>query len=86
MKRKHAYEAIKAILAAIDDSEIPAPDKLKSEDGRVVAWFGGMGYYLGSAKRNGALEPMIHRDNAATKAIIGEAVYRLDKAHSEAIK
>lgn len=84
MKRKHAYEAIKAILATIDDDELPKPDKVKKEeDGRTVVWFGGMGRVLGSGTRNGRREPLIYHERAASDAIQLEAVYRLDVAHLE---
>lgn len=81
MKQKHAFEAIKAILAAIDDDELPKPSKTEQDDGRTLVWFGGMGRYLGSAKRNGVLEPLIYRDKAAHEAIELEAIYRLDVKH-----
>jgi len=85
MKREHAYEAIKAILAAIDDDELPKPDKLeKGDDGKTVVWFGGMGRILGSGKRNGRREPLIYHERAASDAIQLEAIYRLDRAHLEA--
>ena len=84
MKRKHAYEAIKAILAAIDDDELPKPDRmLEHEEGTTVAWFSGTGRHLGSAKRNGVREPLIYRDRAAHEAIELEAICRLDRAHME---
>lgn len=85
MKRKHAYEAIKAILAAIDDDELPKPDKIeKGEDGKTVVWFGGHGRVLGSGMRNGRREPLIYHDRAASEAIQHESVYRLDRDHMEA--
>ena len=83
MKRKHAYEAIKAILAAIDDDEMPKPDKVERDGEKTVVWFGGMGRILGSAKRNGEREPLIYRDRAASDAIQMEAVYRVDLAHMQ---
>lgn len=81
MKRKHAFEAIKAILAAIDDDELPAPSKLEQDGDTTIAWFGGCGRHLGSARRNGVLEPLIYRDRGASEAIELEAVYRLDVKH-----
>lgn len=78
MKRKHAYEAIKAILAAIDDDEMPKPDKIERDGEKAVVWFGGMGRVLGSARRNGEWEPLIYRDRAASDAIQTEAICRLD--------
>ena len=36
MKRKHAFEAIKAILAAIDDDELPKPSKIEQDEDRTV--------------------------------------------------
>lgn len=83
MKRKHAYEAIKAILAAIDDDEMPPPDKIERDGEKAVVWFGGMGRVLGSAKRNGESEPLIYRDRAASDAIQTEAIYRLDLAYMQ---
>ena len=81
MKRKHAFEAIKAILAAIDDDEMPNPSKVEQDGERTVVWFGGLGRYIGSATRNGEREPLIYRDRAAQEAIELEAVYRIDLAH-----
>lgn len=78
MKREHAYEAIKAILAAIDDDELPKPSKIEEDGDRKVVWFGGLGYTIGSAKRNGQREPLIYRDRAASQAISHEAVCRID--------
>lgn len=81
MKREHAFEAIKAILAAVEDEELPKPSKVEKESGRTLVWFGGHGRYLGSAKRNGEREPLIYRDKAAHEALELEATYRLDAAH-----
>ena len=78
MKREHAFEAIKAILAAIDDDELPEPSKVDQDGQRTVVWFGGLGHYLGSATRNGEHEPMIYRDKAARQALDLEAVCRID--------
>ena len=78
MKRKHEYEAIKAILAAIDDDQMPATTKVRNRPDETVVWFGGMGRALGSAKRDGRNEPLIYRDRAAHQAIELEAVCRLD--------
>jgi hypothetical protein len=78
MKREHAYEAIKAILAAIDDDEISQPSKIEQDGDQTVVWFGGTGYHLGSAKRNGKHEPLIYRDRAAWQALDLEAVCRID--------
>lgn len=84
MKREHAYEAIKAILAAIDDSELPKPDKIETTENGTYAWFGGTGRGLGLAKsrRNGGewqRDPIITRESGARDAIEREAVYRLDR-------
>jgi hypothetical protein len=81
MKREHAFEAIKAILSAIDDDELPKPSKIEQDEGRTVVWFGGMGRYLGSAKRNGELEPLIYRERGVNEAIDHEAIYRIDRQH-----
>lgn len=79
MKRKHALEAIKAILAAIDDDDLPKPSKIDQEEGKTVVWFGGLGRILGSAKRNGEPAPIIYRERGAATAIELEAVYRIDR-------
>jgi len=81
VKRKHAFEAIKAILAAIDDDELPTPSKIQQDGDTTIAWFGGYGRHLSSARRNGVLEPLIYRDGGAREAIELEAVYRLDLKH-----
>lgn len=81
MKRNEAISAIKAILAAIDDKELPKPSRIEQEDGKTLVWFGGHGRYLGSAKRNGEREPLIYRDKAVQEALEMEATYRLDAAH-----
>jgi hypothetical protein len=36
---------------------------------------------LGSATRNGTLDPTVYRDNGAREAIELEAVYRIDLKH-----
>lgn len=83
MNRNQAAAAIKAILAAMDDDELPQPSKIEKEDGRSLVWFGGHGRYLGSAKRNGEHEPLIYRDRAVMEALELEATYRLDLAHQK---
>ena len=82
MKQQHALEVIKAILAAIDDDELPKPSKVEQDEDRTVVWFGGMGRYLG-----GAPEPLVYRERGAHEAIEHEAVYRIDRRYqSEATK
>ena len=81
MKASEARAAIRAILAAVDDEELPKPTKTEKESGETVIWFGGRGRYLGSAKRNGESDPDVYRDMAARDAIELEATYRLDLAH-----
>ena len=78
MNFKEAHKAIQEILNSIPDSELPK-FKVKTEDGRTCLWLGGMGRYLGSAKDGkGNRNPIHYRENGATEAIIGEAVYRAD--------
>ncbi|SEE83388.1 hypothetical protein SAMN04489740_2717 [Arthrobacter alpinus] len=84
MKYETAVEAIKAILAAVPDDELPKPSKIKkSAEGTPVVWFGGRGYHLGSAtsSRNGGEKkrnPLNYRNHAVYDALIGETVTRLD--------
>lgn len=84
MKREHAYEAIKAILAAIDDDELPTPSRVEMHEGVQVVWINGIGRHIGSGKRNGRREPLIYRDSAARKAIDEEAFCRIDIADMKA--
>lgn len=88
MKLESAREAIRAILAAIPNEELPKPDKTEEYDGKTVAWFSGHGYTLGSARKRmtgGKWErsPEIYRDDAVREAIEHEAAYRIDLKHLE---
>lgn len=78
MNIKEAQVAIDAILRAIDDDELPTPDKVERRDGSTIVWFGGMGRHIGTAKRNGAREPDIYRREGIHDAIQCEAVARID--------
>lgn len=82
-----AEAAIRAILAALPDSELPKGRTEKEGDSTLV-WFGGHGYHLGSAKKRKAggewtRNPETYRDDAVREAIEHEAVYRLDLKHLE---
>lgn len=80
MNIEEARAAIEAILASIPDDELPAFDRIEQrDDGKVVAKWGGTGYYLGTAKRNGNRDPSVHREDASNEAIVLEMVYRADK-------
>lgn len=80
MDIKTARAAIEAILVAIDDDELPEFEKLEigSKYGPCV-WWGSTGHHLGSAKRNGVREPLVHRHRGISDAIEGEMVYRADR-------
>lgn len=80
MTREQAAAAIRAILAAVPDDELPKP-KIEKRDGETIAWFGGLGRNLGSAKRGGVRRPENYRDDAVRTAFENEATYRLDLAH-----
>lgn len=79
MNIKEARAAIEAILDAIPDSELPKFDKIEPDEKYgAVAWWGGHGYHLGSAKRNGKRDPENYRRGASWSAIEQEMVYRAD--------
>ena len=80
MNIKEAQDAIKAILAAIPDHELPKFDSVEIDaDGTPIVWWGGRGHHLGSAKRNGERYPLSYRNSAAWEAIEGEMTYRADQ-------
>jgi len=76
---KEAQTAIKAILEAIPDEELPEFDRVEIEDGKAVVWWGGTGHILGSAHRGKQRHPGTYRDNGAWAAIEAEMTYRADK-------
>lgn len=80
MNIREAQDAIKAILEQIPDEELPDFDRVEiSRDGTPVAWWGGHGHHLGSAKQGGKRRPLNYREHGAWDAIEGEMVYRADK-------
>jgi len=80
MNITEARTAIEAILEAIPDAELPDFDKVEIEtDGSVIAWWGGSGRHLGSAKRNGKRDPLIYRRDGSRQAIQLEMTYRADR-------
>lgn len=81
MKLAAAREAIAAILAAIDDEDLPKGKLETTKDGEQILWFGGMGHHLGSGRRNGERYPLMHRDRAVSEALEFEALYRYDLKH-----
>ena len=81
MNLKDARSAIGAILASIDDAEMPTPTRSEESEGITVVWFGGLGYHLGSAKRGGVRAPENYHRQAVDAAIEHEAVFRLDRKH-----
>lgn len=84
MKRKEAERAIRAILKAVPTRELPeARIEIDKRDGTPIAWMGGTGYNLGSAKRGGIREPDVHRSFGLDALFEREAAFRLDKRHLE---
>lgn len=83
MNVKEARAAIEAILAAIDDDELPKFDRVEIDerynDGKPVVWWGSTGHHLGSARRGEVREPLVHRRRGVSDAIEGEMVYRADR-------
>lgn len=80
MNIKQARAAIEAILAAIPDAELPNFDRIEHRpDGTTVAWLGGTGYHLGTAKRGDKRRPKNYRERGSWDAIEGEMTYRADK-------
>ncbi len=84
---REARIAIETILAGLPDTALPKPDKVEADpDGTVIAWFGGHGYHLGSARRGDGerIPGGTYRETGAWDAVVGEAVRRLDLAHETA--
>lgn len=80
MNIKIARAAIEAILAAIPDDKLPDFDRVEhGADGKVTAWWGGMGHILGSAKRGNKRRPKNYRESGSWSAIEGEMAYRADR-------
>jgi hypothetical protein len=80
MKYRQAAKLIAVILEAVDDDELPKPKLEENGDGTTIAWFGGYGRNLGSAKDGwGERKPEVHRTHGILDAMQGEAVYRLDR-------
>lgn len=79
MNIREAQDAIKAILAAIPDDELPEFDRVVVEGDEVVVWWGSTGHVLGSARRGSQRRPGNYRDNGAWAAIEAEMTYRTDK-------
>lgn len=79
---RSAAAAITAILAALPDDELPAPDRIEAlPDGERLARFGGMGMVIGSAHRGGEPAPALRVVAGVREAMIGERMRRLDLAH-----
>lgn len=79
-----ARRAIEGILADIPDDALPEFDRAElEEDGRVTVWWGGHGYTLGSATRNGRRDPAIYHERASWDAIEAEMVHRADRRFLE---
>ena len=79
-----AFNAIKEILASIPDDELPESSRIEHrDDGKVVVWFGGRGSYLGTAKTRAKRDPLTYRENGASEALFGEALYRMDRRFLE---
>jgi hypothetical protein len=77
---KEARAAIEGILAAIDEAELLkyAERVTTDPEDRTIVGRGGNGYYLGSARRNGEREPLVHRHSGSLSAIEHEMAYRYD--------
>jgi hypothetical protein len=75
--------AIGKILDLVPDAELPEHKVRVHGDGSEWAQFGGIGYGIGSAKRNGVLDPSVHRRSGMTDLLQQEVVYRLDLARQE---
>jgi len=84
MNIREAEAGIRAILAAIDDEALPEPDKIEEHRGATIAWFGGTGHHLDTARRGDTLDPDVHRARGIWQAIEREAVYRLDTQRAAA--
>jgi len=80
MNIEQARAAIEAIVAAIDDDELPEFDKVEQDrDGGVIVWWGSTGQHLGSAKRGGKRDPLNYRRRGSWHAIEMEMTYRADR-------
>lgn len=79
MNIKTAQAAIRAILAAIPDDELPKFDRVEQRDGKTIVWWGGNGYHLGSATSGGKRDVKHHHRCAPWDAIEREMVYRADR-------
>jgi len=76
---QEARAGIEAILAAIDDEELPEFDRVEvDDDGKAVVWWGGEGRVLGSATSGGKRDPLSYRRSASWSAIQMEMTYRVD--------
>lgn len=83
MNIKEARAAIEAILAAIDDDDLPEFDKVEIDpahnDGRPIVWWGSEGRHLGSSRTGtGERNPIGYRKSGSWAAIQGEMTYRAD--------
>jgi hypothetical protein len=77
MNRKQAESAILAILADIPDSQLPK-GRVEKRGDKTIFWFGGKGHHLGTATKNGARDPKVHRRSGLMDLLEGEATYRAD--------
>lgn len=79
-----ARAGIEAILAALDDEDLPEFDRVEvEEDGTVIVWWGGEGRHLGSAKFGGKRDPLSYRRSGSWAAIQLEMTYRVDRRFLE---
>lgn len=76
MNISEAESAIRAILATIEDSHLPEPRQ--DEHTPNLYWFGGCGYHAGTAQRDGAVEPDVHRNFGLTDLFAREKMARID--------
>lgn len=79
MKLKEAETAIRAILAAVDNDQLPKPRRDKSDPS--LYWFGGRGHHVGTAERAGVREPDVHRSFGLDGLFEGEKMARIDAKH-----
>jgi hypothetical protein len=77
MNMQEARVAIEAILDAIPDHALPEA-RIDRRGKDAVAQFGGLGYFLGTAKRGGELDPTIHRSHGIDDLFNRETVARID--------
>lgn len=73
-----AETAIGKILDLVPESELPECKIETHSDGSKWAQFGGVGYGISAAKRNGVLDPAVHRRGGLMDLFQEEVVYRLD--------